>query len=518
MKRIKSSITNASLGVIATVVEIATLLFLKQKFINELGDSVYGLDQFIKTIISALSLVEFGVESIICFSLYKPICEKNYKEIVALMQFYKKTYIKISFAVLILGLIFTPLLTIFTEEYNKNLKFLYFSYILFLITAFSSYFFSYSRTFLIAIQKKFILSLLRIIFAIATTIALFLIIIKTRDYILYLSISGILQILENIATYFLVKRSYPYLYSKKKYNLLPEKYGEIKKNMKALVAHRVGGTFVLSTDGMIVTILNDLETFGFFSNYSMIIFSTHKILTQIFDGIRASLGDFASQKNKSQIKKFFLILQTIAFIIYTWSSVFILNLCQPFIELWIGKDKQLSYIVLAMFVLNFYLRGFRSPIDLIKDVKGIYWQDRYKSIFEGAIKVVSSVFLGKYLGYTGVVLGTTISFVGVLLTVEPYIVYKYIFNEKVFSYYINYIKYFVMFVIISTANFFICSIFTENQSISSLMMKRFAICLITPPVFFIIFLIKTQEFRYLSSLLKTLLSSFKKSFKTKIKF
>ncbi|MDR1467410.1 MAG: hypothetical protein LBI55_03220 [Oscillospiraceae bacterium] len=505
MRRTKISIINASLGVFATFVEIIALLVLKQKFVAELGDSLYGLDQFVKNVVYAFSLAELGVGSVIGFSLYKPIAQENYDEVIAIMQFYKKIYLRVSFAVLTIGIIFMPLLGNFAKEYKFNPGFLYTSYCLFLLNSFLSYFFSCNKTLIISLQKNFILSIIRIICCILGTILLILSIIYTRDYIFYLSIWVVLQVLENLFSHFFAKRKYPYFFSKKIYKLSTEKVNKMSKNIKALITHRIGGVFVLNSDGIIVTIMGNLDIFGFFSNYILITSSVHKILTQIFDGIRASFGDFSAKKEKSEMEKIFLVLQTLAFIIYTWSSVFVLNLCQLFIELWMGKDKQLSFLSVVLFVLNFYLRGFRLPIDLVKDVNGIYQQDKYKPIIEAVVKLVCSIILGIYLGYVGVILGTTLSFVFVLLIIEPYVVYKYAFNKRVFSYYLIYFKYFFVFSLTCLSSFFACSFLNTNQNLITLMFEKFAISLFLPPLFFVLFLRKTYEFKFLTNIFKFLI-------------
>ncbi|MDR0404238.1 MAG: hypothetical protein LBH37_00280 [Oscillospiraceae bacterium] len=515
MKRIKISAINAFSGVVATIVEIIALLILKQKFVAELGDSLYGLDQFVKNVVSAFSLAELGVGSVIGFSLYKPIARGDHGEIIALMQFYKRIYSKIGLSVLTLGILFMPFILNFVKEYKSNLTLLYLTYLLFLLNSFLSYFFSYNKTLITSTQKSFVLNFNRIFYCIFSTFFLIFAITSTHNYIFYLAIWVIMQVCENLSCYIFAKKKYWYFFSKKEHKLSADGKNKMNKNIKALVAHRVGGVLVLGSDGIIVPLISDLNVFGFFSNYVLIVSSVHKVLVQIFDGIRASFGDFVARKEKTEAKKFFLILQTLAFIIYTWSSVFILNLCQPFVELWMGKGKQLSFLSVILFVFNFYLRGLRLPIDLIKDVSGIYWQDRYKPIAESIVKIVFSLILSLYFGYIGVILGTTLSFVFVLFTVEPYIVYKYAFGQRVFSYYLEYLKYFIFFLIICLFSFLACRIFDSDQNLISLISKKFAVSLLFPPLFFVVLLRKTYEFKFLKNTLKTCCS---RTFENLVKF
>jgi O-antigen/teichoic acid export membrane protein len=316
----------------------------------------------------------------------------------------------------------------------------------------------------------------------------------------------VLRVCENVTSYLVVRKKYPYLNDKTRHELSTEKRTEIGKNIKALITHKLGGTFVLKSDSFIVSRLLDLAITGFLGSYSRIVSGVHEMVIQIFDGIRASFGDFTVQREKAEIKQMFLILQLLSFIIYTWCCVFLLNLSQPFISLWVGKDKQIAFIALAILVFNFYLRGLRSAVDLLKDVKGLYFQDRYKSIVEGIVKVAFSILFGCYFGLTGVILGTTISFVTVLLTVEPYIVYKHVFKEKVWPYYFAYAKYLLIALFICIASLLLNNFLFHTESLVQLIACRALICLIFPPICFTIFFYKTSEFKYLWSLGRSFIS------------
>ncbi|MDR1013296.1 MAG: oligosaccharide flippase family protein [Lactobacillales bacterium] len=506
MERTKNSLRNAAVGMSATVIEMLAQLIIRPQFVKALGDSIFGFDSLLSKVISMLSIAELGIGSVICFSLYKPIAEKNHDEVIGLMQLYRNFYFKISFIILAMGICFAPFLQLFTGGlYENNPLYLYTIYGIFILDAFFSYFFSYNKTFLIAIQKNSVINIIKILYQ-CLSLPLFLLILNTtNNYVTYLIVWVILRAVENMTSYWFVRKKYKYLGDKKPHPLSSEKRKKISKNIRALVTHSLGGAFVLNTDNLIISAIIGLVTSGFFSNYITLTSSVHKMVTQIFDGIRASFGDFAVQRDQSETKRIFLVLQLVSFLIYTWCCVFLLNLCQPFIALWMGKEKQIPFIALVILIFNFYLRGLRSPVDLLKDVKGLYWQDRYKSIVEGAVKVLFSILLGYHFGIIGVILGTTLSFITVLFTVEPYIVYKYALKEKVWSYYIIYTKYFIRATIICTSRLGLNIFLFHTENLIHLIALRFLICLIFPPICFIAMFYKTNEFKYLcSSLTKSL--------------
>ena len=76
-----------------------------------------------------LSLAEMGISTAISFSLYKPLEEKDYKKISALMSFYKKTYNIIGLIVFVLGIILYAFLDKFINDYEGlylNISIIYF--------------------------------------------------------------------------------------------------------------------------------------------------------------------------------------------------------------------------------------------------------------------------------------------------------------------------------------------------------------------------------------------------------
>ena len=76
-----------------------------------------------------------------------------------------------------------------------------------------------------------------------------------------------------------------------------------------------------------------------------------------------------------------------------------------------------------------------------RDALGIFWYDRYKAVAEAAINLVCSFVLTKMYGIIGIFIGTTVCNVCVNLWVEPYILYKYGFQQSSKEYYIDYATY-----------------------------------------------------------------------------
>ena len=76
----------------------------------------------------------------------------------------------------------------------------------------------------------------------------------------------------------------------------------------------------------------------------------------------------------------------------------------------------------------------RLSIENFKNSSGIYYQDRYASIFEALINLFSSLILVNLIGLPGVFLGTLVSTLTTSFWVEPYIIHKYGFDKNIKKY------------------------------------------------------------------------------------
>ena len=99
-------------------------------------------------------------------------------------------------------------------------------------------------------------------------------------------------------------------------------------------------------------------------------------------------------------------------------------------KLWIGEKFLLAEMVLLVVVVNYYLSGMRQSCIIYNTTLGLFWNDRYKPLFEAAINLVASIFLIKKFGMIGVFLGTVVSNLSTNVWVEPYLLYKYGFKRK----------------------------------------------------------------------------------------
>lgn len=445
--RTENSIKNLIYAFSGQAIGIIVNLITRFVFIQFLAQEYLGIDGLFTNILSILSLVELGIGPAMTFSLYKPLAQKDEKKISALMNLYKNSYNVVGVLIIVIGLAITPLLPMFINQ-MPNISQINVIYLLFVLNSGFSYFYAYKRSLIIADQKKYIATFYRYLFFVILNICQIVILMITKNYLLFLMAQILFTVIENIAISKKTQKLYPFLKNYKKENLEKETKKEISRNIFAMTIHKIGGVVVKSTDNIILSKFVGLAPVAIYSNYYLIINALNTVLMQVFNSITASVGNLNVTENKNKLNDIFEKVFFINFWIYSFSSICLYILLNHFINIWVGDNYLFNISIVSIIVINFYITGMRNTVLTYRDALGLYWQDRYKAIFESIINIVASIVFVKMYGTFGVFLGTFISSVTTCLWVEPFILYKYGLKNKVSKYFLKYFVYTIVFLIV----------------------------------------------------------------------
>ena len=106
-------------GIIILTAQMFTYLmdFLcRTVFIHTLSMEFVGIKGLFSNILSILALTELGVGTVLIYSMYKPIAQKEEQRLLALLGFYKKAYTLIACLVGGIGLMLTPFLSYLIKD------------------------------------------------------------------------------------------------------------------------------------------------------------------------------------------------------------------------------------------------------------------------------------------------------------------------------------------------------------------------------------------------------------------
>ena len=504
MSRSEKSIKNLIVALVGQSIGLVISFVARIIFIKILGSEYLGLNGLFVNILSVLSLAELGIGEAITYSLYKPLAQNDIKKCQMLMQFYKKTYTIIGITILCLGIAITPFLNYFIKEL-PNISDIYFIFILFVTNTAVSYFFSYKRNLIIADQKRYIATAYRYIFYAMLNIIQIVYLIIEKNYIGYLLIQISMTIIENLLISVKADKMYPYLKKNKKIPLDRETKGEIVKNTKAMMMHKIGGIIVSSTDNIIISKFVGIIEVGIYSNYYLITNALNIIYGQLYSSILASVGNLCIENN---IEEQYLVYKRIDFLgfwIYSFSSICLICLLNPFIDIWIGSQYLFPFYVVLIITVNFYIYGMRKVNITFREATGMFYKDRWKAIIEAIINLIVSVILVKKLGVFGVLLGTFISSITVCVWVEPYILFKYVFKKKLIEYFKEYFKYTLITVIIGIVTFDLCLLVKFENVFMSFLFKCI-ISIIVSNLLLVLIFYRDDKFKFFFKTIKQILS------------
>jgi len=505
--RTENSIKNIIMNFLYNLLNYGLRFVSRIIFVKTLAEVYLGVNGLLSNVLGILSLTELGIGSAIGYSLYEPLAKKDISKTRSLMKFYKKAYRIISIIVLTLGLIILPFLPYLIKD-TTGIDNLDIIYIIFLINMVIGYLFSYKRTLITSDQKKYKIVPYIMLFNIITSLLQIIVLLIFKNYIIYLLIQSICIILENITINRYINKQYPYLKDKSEIKPIEDKeLNTIKTKVKALLLHKIGSYTLSSTDNLIISKLIGIVTVGIYSNYSLIVSMIASFIYLLISNVTSSLGNLIASENSQKRIKVFNEMNFICFILYGISSVCFINLFNPFIELVFGTKYLLPISVVIIIVINHYLTGMNNVTISIQTASGLYEKDKYVPLIQSAINLVISIYLGMELGLTGVFIGTAISTL-LPLIVKPYIIYKYVFEEKLQLY----IKEFIIqttIVVVATITSVTLINYIDVTNIYLSLLIRLSVSIIIPSIMIYIVYHKKESYNDVFSRTKHIISNTK---------
>ncbi|MGG2088593.1 oligosaccharide flippase family protein [Priestia aryabhattai] len=499
--RTEQSIKNIFISIFSQLIIVALGFISRKVFLDSLGVNYLGVNGLLTNVLSMMALVEGGIGLSIVYNLYKPLAEDDRKKVIALVQLYKRVYGILAIIVFLISVCLYPFLGNLIKD-SKSISNISIIYFLFVLKNIVSYLNAHKWSLINADQKGYVLMRIELLFQVTTTLAKILILITTENYIFYLLIELLIYIIQNVVNGAIVNKRYVYIKTKVKHSLDRDTKDNLVKNVKALFLHNLGGFLVFGTDNILISSFISIGTVGLYSSYTMITQQLSSLVNPLLGGIGASVGNLIATEGSEKNYSIFKVAYLMNFWVYSFCVIFLYNLLEPFINLWLGEGYLLDKLSFILILINVYLTGMRTAISTFKNKAGLFVQDKYAPLLEGLINLIFSLILVKYLGLAGIFLGTAISTISTVLWIQPVIVYKNVFKKSVWSYFKNYSFYALLTIGTCFITTIACNNFVEGGNFISLLLKGI-ICLVIPNSIYVILFFKTAEFQYLTNILKS---------------
>lgn len=436
----------------AAMFELSTAVLsfvVRLVFVRCLNAEYLGIGGLFTNILTILSLAELGAGSAIVYSMYKPLAEGDHEKIKSLIGLYKKLYLTIGTAVLMLGLTFIPFIDFFIKE-RPNIPYQEFIliYILTVIQTASTYFFSYRYSIFSANQQGYIVQRVNIIGSIIRSVIQIVILLVSQNYVLYLLVAIGVTFGTNIVLSQKADKSYSYL-REKAVPLDKESVVTIKKNILAMLLYKLGIVTATTIDTLLMSKYFGIIAVGIYSNYHLIITYSDKFFSSVMGTVTPSLGNLMVTASEEKKMEVFSALQLIYYWLASYLAVGLIILFNPFIKFAFGSDYLFEKPMVIALVVSITLTNFQRPCSLTRDATGLFWYGKLRPLAMAFLNIVFSVISVHYFGIIGVVIGTILSKLFTYVWYDPYIVFKHVLKGSLTRYYFNYLWHWGLIVILT---------------------------------------------------------------------
>lgn len=507
LERKKNTIRNSIWGIINRIVALLGPFLIRTLIIYKLGTEYLGLSSLFTSILQVLSMAELGFGSAIAYSMYGPIANNDEELICELLNLFRKIYKIVGTVILGVGILFMPVLHLFIcEDVPEDIN-IYYLYLLYLLNASISYFmFAYKSVLFSAFQREDIISKVYSVLLIIQYGAQAVVLMILENYYFYYMLVPVISVINNIIINNLSKKYYPFYYPS----------GTVPDNILKDVKEKVGGTVVSkfcgltrnTFDNIIISSFLGLTTVAIYGNYYYILSNIASVLVILVTSMKAGIGNSVAleslEKNYHDYNKFTFMYSLIA----SWCAICLLCLYQPFMELWVGTKNMFPFCIVVLLCVYFLWQTMGDITNAYSGAVGLWWENRYRTIFESVSNLILNICLGYFWGVFGIVLATVITLFFFNFIWQTKILYdNYFKGYSVFSYICNYIKYILITVLVGGVCLVICHMIDIDLTVN--LFVRGVICVIIPGSMFYIIYRRNPLFVESKALVLKLLNKFK---------
>ena len=495
--RTEYSILNMLTGVGGYIINTIVGFVCRMVFVKCLSADYLGVNGLFANIITMLSLAELGVGGAIGYALYKPLAENDEEKLSSLMAFYAKAYRAIGSLIFVIGLALIPFLHVIIQEQPNIKESLSLLYVINLFNTAISYFFSYRTSLLIAAQRNYIVGGINYTITILQSVLQMIYLLVFRNYIGYLLIQTAGTVIFNIVVSKVAVKQFPLLKSRNTKPLPSDEKRTLFANIRDLMIYKVSSLLVNSTDNILITFFSGLATTGIASNYTMLVNTLNSLLSQVFNGLTASIGNHNASEERETRYEMFSFLNMMNFWIFGWASLGIFFCSSDLVQLCFGEEYVLSSEIPFVIALNFFTVGMMNAVWTYKHTMGLFRYGRFTQCITGVLNIVISIVLGTHWGLFGILIATTFARICTNLWYDPYALFVYGFEKKPVLYLKKYLGYWVLLIIAAAA----CqlSFLAVGGSLVVRILLKIVLCSLVTNSIFVVAFYKTPEFQRLKN-------------------
>ena len=430
MNKTKMGVKTASSVIIIALIQGVLSFYRINVLLDAYGDNINGIVQAALQMSAYLILFQTGMSAAYQYHMYAPLSGGEFPKISALFSGLQKSMLRVTGKMLLVALAVIPVYSALLLKQGVQ----YWDTLLILaaigVRISAPFFYTLPERCLIEIrEKKYIVVIVEGAKDIATLVAEILLIRFTSLPLpLILCVNLVFLALSKLVYRRLIAKLYGPSFN---LNAVPEYVAS--KMTKAVYTHQISSMVTSNTDSVVLSLLSTLKNVTIYSAFATLISYPNVVIYRIIEGMRATLALKITRGDDDSYHAFKQLLAFAFFCISVTIPVF-LQLANPFVELWIGREYQIPTIPLVLFGLMLADLLFMPVIYAARDARGLYPESKKFTIAQAIVNLVISVALAAPFGITGVLAGTIAAAYLVLQPGNFRLVYGHVFGRKVTIY------------------------------------------------------------------------------------
>lgn len=431
---IQNTKRNVVAGGINQVLKLIFPFLNRTLFLWLMGPEYLGLNGLFTSILGVLMLAELGFGMAVVCSMYKPIAEDDREQVCAYLCFYRTIYRWVGTAIFTIGLCLLPLLRKLVHGDLPPDVNLYVLYMLHLINTSASYFlFAYRGSVLNAYHRNDVLTNIRTMTLIVQYIAVFLVLILTRNYYLYVIVTILFTVIQNLLIMRESRRLFPEIQPRGE--LQQEKRRQVLSDVKSIFLHKIGTVISYQIDNVVLAAFLGLVSVAAYGNYYYVYTAVAGIPAIFYSTMAGGFGNKIHTESKEKNFELFMLIDRMVGIVNIWCAAMMLALYQPFILLWSRNNPELvqHFLTPVLMVLYFFINQSRQVLLTFKAGASLWREDQWKPIAGGVVKLLTCLtfvmILPEDYKLDGMILSSIIGYVFVQIPWESHVVFTLFFDR-----------------------------------------------------------------------------------------
>ncbi len=397
-KRLKRN-TVASL--VFQVTNIVCGFILPRLILARYGSEVNGLVGSIAQFLELIAFLELGVGAVVQASLYKPLAERDLRDVSRIVSSARRFFSKIALA---LGLYTAGLLLVY-PRFAGGFDRAYTSILIFAIgvgTFAQHYFGLADRLLLTADQRGYVQYAAQTATLLLNTAASAALIKWGADIRTVKLGTALIFLIRPLVLRIYVRRHYPIdRKARCKGEPIRQKWNGIAQHISYYVLEK--------TDVIVLTLLSTLKNVSVYSVYHMVIYGVKNLFLSLTYGVQALMGELIAKEETDRLRELFdwteWLLHTGTVFLFGCTGVLIL----PFVRVYTSGINDANYLVPPFALLITLAHAghcLRLPYDLLILAAGHFRQTQRCHITAALLNIAISALTVKLWGLVGVALGT----------------------------------------------------------------------------------------------------------------